>query len=416
MSVNPMINDRPKLRYGLEANSIDHENQRMILISDRLGLSDNPLVISPLAANLLAKMDGENSLRDLQAHFMRTTGQMLYMEDLQEFVHKLDESCFLDNDRFRELIQSRVSAFLEDPVRPMQFAGKAYPADAQELRGRLDSFFSTGSGGPGLPFQTSPSRRLLGLVAPHIDLNAGGTCFAHAYKALSEAVSPDTWVILGTGHEPIEHHFALTVKDFETPLGLVPCDRELAHELERLAPRDLRASEYNHLREHSVEFQAVFLSHLQPHARIVPLLCSFSLEDAETDREYIDHIAGLMRDLARSGERSVGFMASVDLAHIGPRYGDRFRPSNFTIQEHLEADGHLLDLLARSDSEGFMQKLLSEQNRRRICGMGPLYVLAKILEGQVNGELLQHTRATVDDQGSFVTFASMAFYEALATG
>lgn len=406
------MDDYPKLRSGLEAAQVEHESQKMILISDRLGFSEVPLIMSPLAASLLGMMDGEHSLRDIQAHCMRATGQMVFIEDLQEVVRRLDESLFLDNENFRNVLERRIARFNEDPIRRMKFAGSGYPAEAPALKARLDSFFSPEAGGPGLPFQAPPQRRLLGLVAPHIDINAGGPCFAHAYKALSESFAPDTWVILGTGHEPLENHFALTVKDFETPLGLVRCDRDLAEELARRAPREIRASEYNHVREHSVEFQAVFLAHLQPTARIIPLLCSFSLEDAEVDRDYIDEVARIMGDLAKGGSRSVGFLASVDLAHIGPRYGDRFHPTRITIQEHMEADARLLDLLARGDSDGFMKCLLREHNGRRICGMGPLYVLARILSGRAQGELLHHTRAAVDQAGSFVTFASMAFYAA----
>jgi hypothetical protein len=404
------MDDYPKLRDGLEASPVEDEDQRFILISDRLGISEMPLVMSPLAASLLGMMDGQHSLRDLQAHCMRATGQMVFMEDLHDVVRRLDESLFLDNENFRNVLGQRMAQFHDDPVRRMKFAGSGYPAEATALKARLDSFFSPEAGGPGLPFQAPPQRRLLGLVAPHIDINAGGPCFAHAYKALSESFAPDTWVILGTGHEPIEHHFALTAKDYETPLGLVHCDRELAEELVRRVPRGIRTSEYNHMREHSVEFQAVFLAHLQPKARIIPLLCSFSLEDAEDDREYIDEVAAILGTLAESEGRPVGFMASVDLAHIGPRYGDRFHPTAFTVQEHLEADARLLDLLARGDSDGFMTTLLREHNRRRICGMGPLYVLARILTGKAQGELLQHTQAPVDQAGSFVTFASMAFY------
>ena len=406
------MDDYPKLRDGLEAAAVEHEDQKMVLITDRLGFSEMPLIMSPLAASLLELMDGEHSLRDLQAHCMRATGQMVFMEDLQGVLHRLDESLFLDNENFRNVLGQRMAQFHDDPVRRMRFAGSGYPAEAPVLKAKLDSFFSPETGGPGLPFQAPPQRRLLGLVAPHIDINAGGPCFAHAYKALSESFAPDTWVILGTGHEPIEHHFALTAKDFETPLGLVRCDRELAEELVRRVPRGIRTSEYNHVREHSVEFQAVFLAHLQPKARIIPILCSFSLEDAEDDRDYIDEVARILGDLAQWGGRSVGFMASVDLAHIGPRYGDRFRPTRITVQEHLEADAGLLDLLVRCDSDGFMKNLLREHNRRRICGMGPLYVLARILSGKAQGELLHHTRAAVDQAGSFVTFASMALYAA----
>jgi hypothetical protein len=248
-------------------------------------------------------------------------------------------------------------------------------------------------------------------VAPHIDLRAGGPCFAHAYKAIRESRSPETWVVFGTGHEPVVNLFSLTVKDFETPLGTVVCDRGLSETFARRVNRDIRASEYNHAREHSIEFQAVFLACYQPRARIVPILCSFSHEEWLEQRAYIDETADLLKDLAGEAGHSVGFMASVDFAHVGPRYGDDCHPGKDTVLEHLGADRALLEQLERCDATGFMSRIIRERNRRKVCGVAPLYMLAKILEGRAVGRTLHHTHATVDSQHSFVTFAGMAFFE-----
>jgi hypothetical protein len=307
------------------------------------------------------------------------------------------------------MVAQERSQFYEDPVRRMQFAGKSYALDPPSLRAQLEEFFAKipGSEAAG-PASAKP---LVGLMAPHIDVSAGGVCFAHAYQAALQNDAPATWVVLGTAHEPVDNYFALTLKDFETPLGLVRCDREYAEKLRQHAPYDLLAGEYLHRREHTVEFQAVFLAHTQPSSRIVPLLCSFSLEDWETNRPYIDGMAALLRDLAREEGRSVGFLTSVDLAHIGPRYGDLFRPHAGTVRENLEADRELLESLGNCDPQGFMKKVGRGRNRRRVCGMASLYVLANILEGWAAGEILEHTYAVVDNQNSFVTFASMAFYE-----
>jgi hypothetical protein len=400
--------DFPKLRNGLQAVPVEQQGQRLILLRDCLGYAPDSLLIPMKLAALLVQMNGENSLRDLQAYYVRMTGNLLYVENLQDFVKKLDENLYLDNERFQRLVAREINDFREDPVRRMQHGGSSYPLDPPLLRSQLDSFF-TGVPGSGRERRAN-GKRLVGLMAPHIDLNAGGLCFARAYQAALTSDVPTTWVVLGTGHEPVKNYFALTLKDFETPLGLVRSDREYCRKLLQRAPRDLLAGEYNHRKEHTIEFQAVFLSHTQPSSHIVPLLCSFSLEDWEVDRSYIDEVAGLLRDLAREEDYTVGFIASVDLAHIGPRYGDPFRPHAGTIREHLDADIELLESLGKCDALKFMQMIGRGGNRRRICGMAPLYVLARILEGSAEGELLEHTHAIVDNQNSFVTFASMAFY------
>ena len=402
--------DYPKLRHGLEAVPVMQGSQRFILLRDALGYSSQPLLLSASLAPVLMHMTGQNSARDLQFYYMRATGQLLFSEQLEEILTKLDEHLFLDSERFTEYVEQEVTRFRDAPVRPMQHAGVSYPREAESARKELESYFTGLRNGGAAHEEATPPGRLLGLVAPHIDIKAGGACFADAYKALSETSSPDVWVILGTGHYPAENYFAVTRKDFETPFGLVHCDGEFCDDLLRHAPKDLLASEYNHHREHTIEFQALFLGYLQPAARIIPILCSFSLEDWEQDRDYIDHIAALLRELAQSRERSVGFIASVDLAHIGPRYGDSFEPHAGTLAQHMAADRDLLECLERCDAVGFMQKIQRDQNQRRICGMAPLYVFAKALESQARGKLLHHTHATVDSQQSFVTFASMAFH------
>jgi len=405
-----MTHEYPKLRFGLEAFPVEHEGQRLVLVRDRLGYSEESLLISPAVAGLLTQMDGRSSLRDLQAYYTRMTGELLFSEDLNEILGRLDELLFLENDRFIDHVSRTVGRFQQDPIRHMQHAGKSYPTEPDELRKTLEGFFSPERGGPGIPQPGSNNSRVVGLVAPHIDLQAGGPTFAHAYKAAMEALPPDTWVVLGTGHEPVDNYFALTQKEFETPLGLVSCDHAFCEDLLARAPRDLKAGEYNHHREHSVEFQAVFLAFTQPKARIVPLLCSFGQEDWDIDRAYIDQVAEAIRDTARNRNYSVGFLASVDLAHIGPRYGDHFRPHPGTVTQHLQADVDLLHILEKCDAEVFIQRINREQNRRRVCGMAPLYLLARILGGTAEGRILDHRHASVDTENSFVTFASMAFY------
>jgi MEMO1 family protein len=400
--------DYPKLRNGLEAFPVDRQGRRLIVLRDGMGYARDSLLIPPQLAMLLDHMNGENSLRELQAYYLRMTGELLFMENLRDFIEKLDDNLFLENDRFLQILAQERNSFQHDPVRRMQFGGKSYPLDPPSLCSQLQDFFS-GVRKSGTEKHTK-GRNLVALMAPHIDIAAGGVCFAHAYQTILDTSAPTTWVVLGTGHEPIENHFALTEKDFETPLGLIPCDRDYSHKLRQRSARNLLAGEYLHRKEHTIEFQTLFLSYTQPSSQIVPLLCSFSLEEWESERTYIDETAGLLRELAHEGNKVVGFIASVDLAHIGPRYGDRFRPHAGTVEEHLNADRGLLESLARCDPLEFMEGAGRGGNRRRVCGMSSLYLLAKILEGSAEGEVLDHSYAVVDHQNSFVTFASMAFY------
>jgi hypothetical protein len=252
---------------------------------------------------------------------------------------------------------------------------------------------------------------MLGLMAPHIDLRSGGPCFAHAYKALLEAPDVHTCIILGTGHEPFANYFALSRKDFETPLGSVATNHEFIEALVSRCSLDLFADEFVHRREHTIEFQSLFLRLLFPEVSIVPILCSFGVEELEQRVTDISIMAQSLKETLEDYPHPVCLLASVDLAHIGPRYGDHFRPHLGTVHEHEEADRKLLETMSYGDAEAFAALLVRERNNRRICGLPALYTMLKTLEGQVEAELLRHDHTKVDNEGSFVTFASMAFYQ-----
>jgi AmmeMemoRadiSam system protein B len=380
-------------------------------IRDLEGLNPETLIVTPQAYFIIAHMDGANSLVDLQAAYMRRFGDMLFGENVDALIQQLDAQLFLENENSRSRMEQMIAEFRNQPSRPAFHAGISYEADPDKLRAQLQGFFVPENGGPGDPRPADAERVIAGLMAPHIDLRSGGPSFAYVYKTLLEAHPIDTCVILGTGHEPLSHHFALSRKNFETPLGLVLADQDFIDEFTSRCGLDFFADEFAHRREHTVEFQTLFLKLLLPETRIVPILCSFGVEQIEQRNEAIFAMVQSLRETMDYQQKSVCLLASVDLAHIGPRYGDPFQPHAGTVRENKDADHQLLETIANADAEAFAHILVRERNRRRICGLPPLYVMLKTLEGTVAGELLRYDCTQVDGEGSFVTYASMAFYK-----
>lgn len=406
-----MSAELPKLRNRLEAIPIRRGHEVYIALRDLEGLNPETLVLSPQAYFLVTLMDGSNSVVDIQAAYMRRFGHILFREDFDGLLQKLDTYLFLENENSRGRMEQLIAEFRNQSVRPAYHAGLSYEKDSEALRLQLQSFFAPENGGPGDPSPTELQRTIVGLMAPHIDLRSGGPCFAYAYKALLEASAVHTCVVLGTGHEPLSHYFALSRKDFETPLGLVATDKEFIDEFTSRCELDLFADEFAHRREHTIEFQTLFLRLLLPEVRIVPILCSFGIEELEPPKDDILHLVESLKETLAAYPHPVCLLSSVDLAHIGPRYGDPFRPHAGTIREHNEADRRLLESMSKADAEAFATTLVRERNNRRICGLPPLYIMLKTLEGMVEGELLRYDHTEVDGEGSFVTFASMAFYK-----
>jgi hypothetical protein len=407
----PMIEELPKLRSRLEAIPIRRGRELYIALRDLEGLNQETLLLSPQAYFLVTLLDGSNSAVDIQAAYMRRFGNILYREDLDGLLQQLNTHFFLDNENSRGRMEQLISEFRDQPTRPAYHAGLSYENNPEDLRAQLKSYFAPENGGPGDPNPTEAKRTIAGVMAPHIDLRSGGPCFAYAYKALVEATAFHTCVVLGTGHEPLPHYFALSRKDFDTPLGSVLVDKDFIEELSSRCSLDLLADEFAHRREHTIEFQALFLRLLLPEVRIVPLLCSFGVEEIEERTDDIQHMVQALKETLDHYPHPVCLLSSVDLAHIGPRYGDTFRPHAGTVSEHNEADHRLLETVTNADAEAFATTLVRERNRRRICGLPPLYTMLKTLERMVEGELLRYDYTKVDNEGSFVTFASMVFYK-----
>ena len=406
-----MSEDLPKLRNRLEAIPVRRGRELYIALRDLEGLNPETLILSPQAYFLVSLMDGSNSTLDIQAAYMRRFGGILYRENLDDLLQKLDTHLFLENENSRSRMRQLITEFDNQLTRPAYHAGISYENNGDDLQVQLKNFFAPENGGPGDPSPIEPRKTIAGLIAPHIDLRSGGPCFAYAYKALAEANAVHTCVVLGTGHEPLPHYFALCGKDFETPMGSVAVDNEFIEELSSRCRLDLFADEFAHRREHTIEFQALFLRLLLPKVRIVPILCSFGVEELEQRKDDIEHAVQALKETVNSYPHPLCLLSSVDLAHIGPRYGDSFKPHGGTVREHSEADHRLLEIVSNVDAETFATTLIRERNRRRICGLPPLYTMLKTLEREVEGELLRYDYTPVDKEGSFVTFASVAFYK-----
>jgi hypothetical protein len=70
----------------------------------------------------------------------------------------------------------------------------------------------------------------------------------------------------------------------------------------------------------------------------------------------------------------------------------------------------MLRLAETINPEGFYRYIQKEGDRRRICGFPSIYALLNLIEAK-EGKLLKYSRWQDSSLESFVTFASMAFYE-----
>jgi AmmeMemoRadiSam system protein B len=412
------LEEQPRLR-PVEAFPVQDGAQRYIMLRDPSDPSVSPLVLADGAVEFLALLDGTRSLDGIHAA-LQLRGAPISRNDVRLFLERLDAAGYLEGPRARHRLEQRRAQFRARPARVAVHAGGAYPDGLAELPQFLAAGYLHPDGPGALPGPRDPTAPpLRGVVAPHVDLHRGAPTYSWAYKALAEVRPAELYVVLGTCHTPVEGSFAATRKPYDTPLGAVPSDVAFLERLSGLWGRDLCAGEFSHAAEHSIEFQAVYLRSLglagEGAAPMAAILCD-SLHGLvlppHSPRDVAvvaDFVAALRQAIAEDGRR-VTVIAAVDLAHVGPRFGDRGRVGEARLAAVRRADLETLELVAAGDAEGYFRQVMRDDDARRICGLTPLYLLAEMMGGeQRHGQLLRYTQWAAPDGSASVTFASLVF-------
>ena len=401
----------PSLR-AVEAFPVEQDGQRYMALRDPAGYTPAVVMLPVGLLEVLALFDGEHEIPDIQADVMRRHGELVTRQHIEQLIASLDEHGFLDSPAFVARRQAIDRGFLDAPSRPASHAGGAYPDDPELLRATIEGFF-TAPEGPGA-VDGFRGGGVSGLIAPHIDFHRGGPAYAWAYRDLAERGEADLFVIFGTCHAGMAHPFTLTRKDYDTPLGPARVDQGFVAALARRARQDCFASELAHRNEHSIEFQAVFLQYLYGGRRetaIVPVLASFVHEALarggrpEDDARVRAFLDALGETVAASGRR-VAFIAGADLAHMGPRFGDPAPVGPAELAAIDREDRQLLAAVEAGDADGFFESVRRDNDRRRTCGLSPIYALLRALGG-ARGTLRRYGQWP--DPHGVVSFASVVF-------
>jgi len=399
----------PVLR-NLQFSPIKQGEDQLIVLWDPSGLSKEKLVLPLNFFFIVQHFDGEHSLQEIGALYLKRFGDFLLPGKVEQLVADLDQKLFLEGSRAEAARQQARVDYRQRPFRLSICAGRSYEADDAKLRKQIDGFF-TSSEGPDFKPSEHRGKLIKGLVAPTYDLKQAGPVYAWGYKELQEAQQPDVYIVIGTAHAGLEHLFAVTDKDFETPLGMVKVDHPIVDRLQAVAPRFFE-EDIAHQSEHAIEFQLPFLQTIlgKPFT-IVPILSSFSASSLNdpTVRSSVDRFLCVLRDTIDASERSVCVIAAGELAHLGLRYGDSAPPTDFSFHRSMQRDLEMLKQVEELKPEGFAQFIQKEGDQRRISGFSPIYSLLRLIQAE-KGHVLRYDRGITDQYNSTVTYASMAFF------
>ena len=400
-----MTDKAPSVRRDVEFVPIAQGGRPYILVRDPLGLAPEGKALDASLAPLLALLDGRNTIRDLQMAVMRQQGGLLVgTDEVKRLLADLDRAFILNTERYAQAKDQIVADFASRSTRPCVHCGQAYPQDAPALRQRLDEILGDASAEPPL------ERRIVGLLAPHIDLSVGRRVYGSAYRLL-RGVGPRRVVILGVGHSMGGDLFCLTDKAFETPLGVQGSEPSAVDELRRAGHEAVAANDFAHRGEHSIEFQLILLQHVLAHPAwtMVSILCGpIAGCLKEYSREaYVSKAGTFLEALKGFLDEQTLLVVGVDFSHIGPKFGHEMPADHLTGQSEAH-DRALLDRLCAQDADQFWEESRKVSDRFNVCGFSAMACLLELLpacEGRVLDYQMWHEGST----RSAVSFAAAAF-------
>jgi AmmeMemoRadiSam system protein B len=397
----------PRLRHDLELLPVTQDGEDILVLHDPAGYSTQSLSLHPEARYLLALFDGSKSIAMLQEAIEKETGTTIDPQPLLQIVQALDGCFFLENDHFTERREEMDSVYLAQETRTAAYAGQSYPADREELADFFHELFEADGFEP-------EDGRLLGVLAPHIDLKIGPQVYVPAFKQLQSAEF-DTVVILGTSHYSYEDLFLMTEKHFETPLGVVKTDGEFVRRLHENSGNVFTRRDVAHKHEHSIEFPVLYLQHAfaDRELRIVPILCTafeeFMVEGsrAMADEKYATFIEAFAKTVEELG-RKVVFILSVDWSHIGRKFGHDADAADM-LDDVRTTDYRQLHALEACDYESFYTQLRENKNASNIDGFACITTFFDLMHPST-GRLFDYQQWHEEERASAVSFASMGFF------
>jgi AmmeMemoRadiSam system protein B/AmmeMemoRadiSam system protein A len=243
-------------------------------------------------------------------------------------------------------------------IRPAAVAGSWYPDDPDELAQTIDGMLETAN-----PIDGHP----IGLIVPHAGYVYSGQVAAAGFRQL-ESAQYDVAVIIASDHQPpLSSPISVWSEGgFETPLGTVAVDAELAQALVAADPR-ITFDPTTHEGEHPIEIELPFLQRTCPNCSIVPVLMGSADESAV--QALADALLALL-----PGRRAV-VIASSDLSHY-PTYDDA-----------LVSDGATLGAIETGDpvrvQETIRALMVSGLSNLATCacGEGPILVMMHVAQG-----------------------------------
>jgi len=426
--------NKPRVR-PIQAFPVKQGEQMMLGLGDPQKISSRVIFASPVIQHLLPAMNG---LRDVQT-IVDEIGHGLTRETLESLISQLDTAGLLEGPNFEKLLSEMRAEFDESPVLPPastsmfadalvaeEIGESVTPEQKIELGGKklaeaFDAWISQS-----LKPVEDPSFNALprAIFVPHLDYPRGWHNYSQAYGRLRVVDRPTRIVILGTNHFGMGTGVVGCDKGYETPIGTCPLDEDflvlLNDKLGTENSEKLLANRYDHEREHSIELHIPWIQHIfgaDASGNHVPVFSALVHDPVRNNGESYDG-TGLalepfveaLKSAIGSAEGSTLIVASADLSHVGPAFGDQQKltadESDAQAKEFrdkvIKHDQDMLKLVTEAKGPELVSSLAWQQNPTRWCSVGNITATLMATDAE-KVRLLSYAGAGDQNSGSMVT-------------
>jgi AmmeMemoRadiSam system protein B len=231
-------------------------------------------------------------------------------------------------------------------VRHPAVAGRFYPGDPDDLRAEVVRYL--------LPTNsTAPAPvEVIGCIAPH----AGYMYSGHVAGAVFSGIEiPRRCIVLCPNHTGQGRPLAIMSEGvWETPLGEVPIDAELAATLRHRFPV-LQEDSAAHRAEHAIEVELPFLQIQEPKVAFVPIALG------TTQYELLEQLGSALAEVIVVQKAPILIVASGDMNHYESDVVTRAK------------DHRAIERILTLDPRG-LHDVVTQQNIS-MCGLGPAVVM-----------------------------------------
>jgi len=418
---------RPKLRpvRGFPAQVGE---QVLLGLADARQISDKMVVAPMQVQTILPLMNGERAVAEIVAQI----GGGLTDKNLEGFIAQLDEAGLLFGPKFDLMLAQMRKEFDSAPVLPPSSTAAMADSLAVQKLGQEAPEEERAKAAPGLfkealdewikaalEKEDNPSFDELprAIIVPHIDYPRGWLNYASVWGRMRVVDRPDRVVILGTNHFGMGTGVTGCDKGFQTPLGTCAADAAFIELVKKKLGPDqagkLFENRFDHEREHSIELQIAWIQHcLGPDAagEFCPVFGALVHDPTVNGGNSYDgkglgldpFVEALRAAIDEAGGKTL-VVASADLSHVGPMFGDQQAMAGETpeVEEArnkvIAHDQEMLQHIIQAQPDNLIAAMAWQQNPTRWCSTGNLVAALKVVKPE-KVDVLRYM-AALDQQG-----------------